>query len=305
MSTDVIVRKANVGDSLTVVGGKYEVNVDGTSVLRDPITGLISSVAPSALPALPVPKVWLYRESHMGTFVDGNQFPCSHFVMVTVIDMPDVYLTNSTYRLQLELMRYKSRTHSRGVRKHGSTFVHPSHWVGGLQASAIRGTRGGSHNVGADRETEWPAAGLPHNAVIKLPMGNVFTTWFDIDQGIGNDATGGQQTVNFAHYRDGRRRLPVFYPNNRGTADMRQTGIFRLRWSYYDPVANERVSGPESSNILVYNRFSVSVPRWMLGLAVDPLIAGNDPNGGSHVLNPNLIAGKIEMIARIDARERI
>lgn len=280
-----------LGDYLSYQAGSFIPQVD---------LALLSADLNIKSGALPVPKVWLIREPHTGNLADGNTVACQHYVMVSLYDMPDAYLQDPAFELQLELLRYKSRIRNHKTRKGGAGFVHPSNFVGGSAPAAVRGTRGGKHfSMPYDRQTEWLVAGLGHNAVIKIPLGDTFTRWFDLRNGAGFDVNGNQISPKYLRYRTGKNAWWGLSAR-RSVSNMRQTGVFRFRWSYYDPVKKERVSGPESANIIVYNKTAASLPRWMLGLPVQGMPGAND---GSHILNPNLLSGIIELAARINARE--
>lgn len=217
---------------------------------------------------LPAPLVKL-RSGYLAsaTTATGDQINSTQAATVTLADIPLDFLTNSAYKLQLELVRWKSRTTrvnpAIGRYSRSSGWVHPTHYVvgasGGGGGGLSHGTRFGDHSRVGDangffgqpvtgRPSEWPLTGMGLNDNVTLSLSETFGGWFRaarIFDAVGNGITA-------YTYINGRTRLV-----NSSTGNYKQVGNatniarFSFRYSVIDLNTGFRVSGPLSEQFVV------------------------------------------------------
>lgn len=207
------------------------------------------------MPNIPPPRVRLIpRVLVEGRTRSGNNTFAYGQVIVSLEDVPQVFLTDSSYRFQLELLRYVPKRRRLGqvapdTNRYGPQpqgFYHPSSWVDGTAPTAVAGTRGGSQNgVAVNRQTEWPLTGFVEEQKITLDVAEVLLPYFEL---LKIDDNQGNSVEALAYFIGKKRKSP------NGVLSYGQNpflGVFRFRYAAYDVVAKRFVVGAYSEPVFV------------------------------------------------------
>lgn len=228
------------------------------------------------LPGLPAPKLTLIGVGGIpGVMADGGTAQMNHVMRVNLHGIPDLYITDPTYDLGLELVRRKTRARRHNTKNARAGVVHPVNYAGGAPSPILLGNLAGSapNFSASDRPTEWSLVGLPHNATVKIEP-EAFSGFFR-----KTSVTDGVAGHTLIGYLDGRSAANVFstYLGLLGLSPYNPTGVFWFRYSVFDPAIKRRVTGPLSVAAVVQQERAVSTPRWRTGAS---------PVSASHEFNP-------------------
>jgi hypothetical protein len=209
----------------------------------------------------PAPKVWYLPGTPVpGLDRQGNPRDCLGTIVVSLSDVPPIYLSTPGLIAALELVRYvptaRKKTPSSGYKKVGAGLRHPAPPGAG---SGQGGTRGGTINglgPGVTRPTSWPIAGLTYGSQILLPVGEVFAGYFQL----AKVEDGGGNAVNTLQYymkpkqRNGSKGVKWY---NKGPL----VGVFRFRFAAKDAATGRMVSGPLSEAVYVFPNAAAVIPQ--------------------------------------------
>lgn len=203
-------------------------------------------------PALPPPRVRLMPNGYeQGVTRSGQAANAFGQLIVQVEGMPQVYLNDSSYSLQLELLRYTPKR-SRMVTQNGSRrsrpmpqgFYHPANWVNNVTPPTIAGTRGGSQSgVLVDRPTQWPLAGFAQNQTLSLSVASVLLPYFE-RVGVRDDQ--GTIVEALVYWLAGKRTRATGVWSY-GRSPFR--GVFCFRYAVLDASGGYFLTGPYSEHV--------------------------------------------------------
>lgn len=203
-------------------------------------------------PALPPPRVRLQPNGIVQGFTRSGQTANARGRIVLQAEgVPQVYLNDTSYSLQVELLRYMPKR-SRMVTRNGSRvsrpmpqgFYHPTNWVGGVAPPAVDGTRGGIQSgIPVDRPTQWLFAGFNQNQTLLLPVASVLLPYFERDTISDSD---GNTVEALVYWLAAKRRRPTGVWSY-GRSPFR--GVFCFRYAVLDAAGNYFMTGPYSAPV--------------------------------------------------------
>lgn len=261
MPTNVVTPN-NLGNEFdlgVIEPNKIHVKVDNATVVRDPLTGVISAPSASPYKAMPEPKIEIMQgQLHSGVDYFGQPLQSDAYIFVRLNDIPPDLL-NTAYRPQLELLRVKASGRSRqttGYRRRGRRFVHPSDVVAGVHTGTNTSTRAGNHKTAVTRKTVWDLTGYVHQAWVKIPVADVLGSYFfrqkysDITAGFG---------IESLAYSDGQLNRHYSRVKQNIQARGREVGLFAFRYSLVNPATGRYESSAMSHVIVVANKTAPTI----------------------------------------------
>lgn len=215
-------------------------------------------------PLLPPPRVRLFPgfDKALGKTRSGVDAWAFGRLVISTEGVPQAYLLDPQYRLQVELLRYMPKR-SRIVQQNAGRqrrnmpqgFYHPNSYVAGATPTATNGTRGGiPSNVAVDRPTEWSLAGFTQNQRLELRVADVLLPFFEL----ANVADAVGNSINtLVHFLGNRRRKTsgVWLGGNQMVR-----GTFVFRYAVIDTAGNYFMTGPYSERVFARPRKWPSYP---------------------------------------------
>lgn len=247
---------ANLGNEFDlgiIEPNKIHIKTDEATVVRNPLTGEISSV-PFAF-AIPQPKIEILQGSlNKAPDMDGNGIFSESFIMARLDDVPKTFFS-PLYRVKLELLRIKASGRKRtstGTQRRGRRFVHPTNVVNGVATHGhIAGTRGGgqTHPRAFTRVTEWDVTPQAFFDGIKIPVSEAMGSYF-----FRTRYSDKVNTITAYAYADGQKNRHVYHAREGIQYAGRQAGLFAFRYAIYNPFSARYEQGALSQVIWVASK---------------------------------------------------
>lgn len=239
---------------------KIHVKLDGTTLTRDPVTGVISSLVSgggSALLPLPPPHVeTLQGQLASGVGRDGLQIDIINRLQVRLVGVPAQYF-DPAYQLQVYLFRHvKTRWehHINGVygsgEKRPGGMVHPRHEM--------------PNPYFGDQPTVFAFTSLADKEILTIPS-QAFTRYFQrrgfrkIDSSL-NYVSG----ITSLMYHGGRvfadNHDSYFYGGRRNVSAIPTKGHFEFRYAITNPADGKVIYSAPSRVVTVHPRITPVIP---------------------------------------------
>lgn len=199
---------------------------------------------------------------------DGNTIEYHSMVEVTLWNISDVYLSDATYDLGLELFRRKTRVrHGSNDRNGRNGIVHTVHRVGGVDASILSGNTSGNATSlnGKDRLTEWKLGGLSSGSKMIIDPAVSILQFFEYAVFSYEDSANNIVQDKYIRYINGENKYKgnfLTHNTRNGVGSINPTGVFYFAYSIIDPESKRRVRGPLSQPIIVNAKHPPTIQAW-------------------------------------------